>query len=61
VKDEPFVKSPHAPQSVMVGDLRGVPLDQLAHDPDALKLVRKVLDDMEGPSRVMVAAFSSAI
>jgi hypothetical protein len=42
-------------------DLRAVPLARLAADADAQRIVADVLETMEGPTRVHVARFTSAI
>ena len=42
-------------------DTRDIQLDQLAGDADVQRMVIKVLQDMEAPARVQVAAFNSGI
>lgn len=42
-------------------DTRDIPLDQLAGDADAQRMVVKVLTDMEAPARVQVAAFNAGL
>jgi hypothetical protein len=49
------------PDSIPIADMRDVPLEYLARDSDALRLVRKVMESTEGPSRIGVAMFSSSI
>ncbi len=46
---------------ISIADLRKVPLEQLRKDVDANRLVRMVMERMEGPACVGVAMFSSGI
>jgi hypothetical protein len=46
---------------VPVLDAREIPLELLAADVNVCRVVTRVLESMEGPSRVRVAMFSSAI
>ena len=42
-------------------DTRAIPLEKLATDSDVRQMVDRILDNMEEPSRLPVAAFNSAI
>jgi FXSXX-COOH protein len=42
-------------------DARAIPLELLATDGDVCRMVTRVLESMEEPSRVRVAAFNSSI
>jgi hypothetical protein len=42
-------------------DTRGVPLEELATDADVRRMVTRILDNMEEPSRVRVASFQSNV
>jgi FXSXX-COOH protein len=42
-------------------DTRDIPLDRLDADTEVRHMVARVLDSIDGPSRVRVAAFNSAI
>jgi len=42
-------------------DTRAIPLEELAADSDVRRMVNRILDNMEGSSRLHVAAFNSAI
>jgi hypothetical protein len=44
-----------------IADVRGVPLEQLSADAAAWRLVSAFMGSVEGPSRVSVASFGSAI
>ncbi len=46
--------------AIPVVDVRAIPLEKLAADADVRRQVRRVLESMEGPSHVRVAAFNSA-
>jgi hypothetical protein len=52
---------PDEPDPILIADLREVPLEYLGQDADARHLVIKVMESVEGPSRVGVAMFSSGI
>jgi FXSXX-COOH protein len=45
----------------VVPDTRAIPLEELATDSDVRRMVNRILGNMEGPSRLPVAAFNSAI
>lgn len=49
------------PDSIFTADLRDVPLRQLGRDAQARRLVSRALESTEGPSRIRVAGFQSAI
>ena len=42
-------------------DTRAIPLEKLATDSDVRQMVDRILDNLEEPSRLPVAAFNSAI
>lgn len=42
-------------------DNRAIPLEVLAADSDVRRMVNRILDNMEGSSRLHVAAFNPAI
>ena len=42
-------------------DTRAFPLEELAADSDVWRMVNRILGNMEGASRLPVAAFNSAI
>lgn len=42
-------------------DNRAIPLEVLAADSDVRRMVNRILDNMEGSSRIHVAAFNPAI
>lgn len=49
------------PYAIPIADVREVPLEQLCGDADALRMVSRVMESMEGSTRVRVAMFQSAI
>jgi FXSXX-COOH protein len=57
----PAVTPPGEAPSAGIPDLRAVPLGELSRDAHASRLVSEVLASLEGPSRIMVATFNSAI
>ena len=42
-------------------DTRAIPLDVLAADAEVQRMVTRILDNIEAPSRIRVAAFYSSI
>jgi FXSXX-COOH protein len=46
---------------VPIADVRDVPLGVLAQDADVRRIVGRVMESLEDPSRVRVAMFNSAI
>lgn len=53
--------SAEGPYPNLVADVREVPLGQLCGDADALRMVSRVMESMDGSARVRVAMFQSAI
>lgn len=49
------------PTATAITDVRCVPLAALATDSDALDMVGRILERMDGASRLSVAKFNSAI
>jgi FXSXX-COOH protein len=49
------------PKATVIIDVRSVPLAMLTVDADARHMVGRILDRMDGPTRVSVAKFNSAI
>ncbi|MBV9380162.1 MAG: hypothetical protein JOY82_05305 [Streptosporangiaceae bacterium] len=44
-----------------ITDVRAIPLEQLTTDDDARRIVSRIMENMEGSSRVRVAMFQSSI
>jgi FXSXX-COOH protein len=53
--------SVEGPCAIPIADVREVPLAELCGDVDALRMVSRVMESMEGSARVRVAMFQSAI
>jgi FXSXX-COOH protein len=49
------------PTATAIFDVRSMPLDMLTSDADARHMVSRILDRMDGATRVSVAKFNSAI
>ena len=49
------------PTATAIVDVRSMPLEMLQTDAGARHMVSRILDRMDGPSRVSVAKFNSAI
>jgi FXSXX-COOH protein len=49
------------PTVTAIFDVRSMPLEMLTVDTGARHMVSRILDRMDGPSRVSVAKFNSAI
>jgi FXSXX-COOH protein len=56
----PAISHRDAP-SAGIADLRDVPLAELQHDADALRLASRVTEAADGQSRIRIAGFQSVI
>ena len=52
---------PGGAEPVPIADVRDVPLGDLAQDADVRRMISRIIESQEDPSRVRVAMFQSAI